>query len=131
MSKTVILWVLAAIAGVVLVAGVTYAASTLSTQTIGLSSEPLSAGEDLAPAETAMPEATPDRAAAERRRKARARARARARAKARATPTPTATPVPTAAPTVDDHGGDSNAIEPGDDSGGHGRNSGKGGGGDD
>ena len=42
--------ILLAIAGVVLVAGVTYAASTLSTQAIGLSSEPLSAGEDLAPA---------------------------------------------------------------------------------
>src|SRR5919107_4205343 len=114
--------VLLAIAGVVLVAGVTYAASGLSTQAIGLSSEPLSAGEDLAP--TATPKATPDRAAAERRRKARARARARgrARAKARATPTPSPVPVPTAVPTVDDHGGDSQLIEPGDDSGGHGSN---------
>ena len=31
-------------------AGVTLAASTLSTQSIGLSSEPLSAGDELAPA---------------------------------------------------------------------------------
>ena len=49
MSKTVIMWGLAAIAGVVLVAGVTYAASGLSSQTIGLSSEPLDTGEALAP----------------------------------------------------------------------------------
>ena len=44
MTRSVILWTLAAIAGVVLVAGVTYAASGLSSQTIGLSSEPLGAG---------------------------------------------------------------------------------------
>ena len=52
MTRSVILWTLAAIAGVVLVAGVTYAASGLSSQTIGLSSEPLSSGEELAPAAT-------------------------------------------------------------------------------
>ena len=33
------LWILGALAGVVLAAGVTYAASSLSTQRIGLSSE--------------------------------------------------------------------------------------------
>ena len=49
MNRSVVLWCLAAVAGVVLVAGVTYAASGLSTQTIGLSSEPLSAGDDLSP----------------------------------------------------------------------------------
>jgi len=118
MVRRTLLWCLAAIAGVVLVAGVTYAASGLSTQEIGLSSEPLSAGEELAPkaTATASPTATP-RKAAERRRKARRRA----------TPTPTPPPVVTAVPTVDDHG---SAIEPGDDSGGHGSNRG-GGGGDD
>ena len=46
MSRSVILWALAAVAGVVLVAGVTYAASGLSSQSIGLSSEPLGAGEE-------------------------------------------------------------------------------------
>ena len=38
------LWILGALAGVVLAAGVTYAASSLSTQRIGLSSEPVNAG---------------------------------------------------------------------------------------
>ena len=120
MVRRTLLWCLAAIAGVVLVAGVTYAASGLSTQAIGLSSEPLSAGEALAPkaTATASPAATL-RKAAERRRKTRRRA----------TPTPTGTPTPppvvTAAPTVDANG---SGIEPGDDSGGHGTNRGSGGG---
>ena len=114
MFKTTLLWTLAAIAGVVLVAGVTYAASGLSTQTIGLSSEPLSAGEELAPAKTATPKptATPEK---QRPRKAPAK------------PRKTPTPVPTAAPTVDDGGGQFVPVEPGDDSGGHGRNRGSGG----
>ena len=94
MRRTV-LWILAAVAGVLVVAGVTAAASTLSTQTIGLSSEPPSAGSRLAPARTATP--TP-KATPRPRRKPR---------KPRATPTPTATPPPvvTPVPTVDDHGG--------------------------
>jgi hypothetical protein len=104
-----VLWILAAVAGVLLVAGVTAAASSLSTQTVGLSSEPLSAGEQLTPRATAQPTATPT-------------PRPKARKKPERTPTPAATAVPTAAPTavptVDDHGG-------GDD------NSGKGGGGSD
>ena len=69
MTRSAILWTLAAIAGVVLVAGVTYAASGLSSQTIGLSSEPLGAGGDLAPAATPTAAGTSaaDRAAARRR----------------------------------------------------------------
>ncbi len=115
MPRTV-LWILAAVAGVLLVAGVTAAASSLSTQTIGLSSEPLSAGEQLTPRATATPTPKP-----------------KAGKKPKRTPTPTPTPtacdaVPTAVPTVDDHGG-------GDDSSGKGGggddNSGHGGGGDD
>jgi len=120
MFKTTLIWALAAIAGVVLVAGVTYAASGLSTQTIGLSSEPLSAGESLAPKATPSATATPQRkAAAPKKRK---------KPRARATPTGTPTqppPVATAAPTVDTRG---SGTEPGDDSGGHGSNSGGGGG---
>src|SRR3954468_20961201 len=107
MFRTTLLWTLAAIAGVVLVAGVTYAASGLSTQTIGLSSEPLSAGESLAP------QATPS--AATPQRKAAAPKKRKTRRTARAAPTATPTPPPpviTAAPTVDDHG---SGIEPGDD----------------
>jgi hypothetical protein len=49
------LWVLAALAGLALAAGVTYSAGRLSTQRIGLSSEPLSAGDELAPRTTATP----------------------------------------------------------------------------
>jgi hypothetical protein len=122
MFRTTLLWTLAAIAGVVLVAGVTYAASGLSTQTIGLSSEPLSAGESLAPKATPNATATPRHKAAAPKKRKKPRP-------TRATPTPTPPPpVITAAPTVDDHG---SGTEPGDDSGGHGGNSGGGGGGDD
>ena len=87
------LWILGALAGVVLAAGVTYAASSLSTQRIGISSEPVSAGRELAP-RTATP--TP---------RARPKPKRTPRPKSTATPRPTATAIPTAAPTVDDHGG--------------------------
>src|SRR4051812_36243840 len=114
MRRTV-LWSLAAVAGVLLVAGVTALASSLSTQTIGLSSEPLSAGERLVPRATATATPTPT---ARKRRK---------RAKPTPTATPTSTPVATAVPTVDDHGGDRD-----DDNSGRGSdNSGHGGGDDD
>jgi hypothetical protein len=92
--RNTVLWILAAIAGVLLVAGVTAAASSLSTQAIGLSSEPLTAGDQLTP--RATPTATP-----------RPKPKPRKRAKATPTPTPTPTAVPTAVPTVDDHGGGS------------------------
>src|SRR3954452_20301642 len=63
------LWILAAVAGVLVVAGVTAAASTLSTQTIGLSSEPLTAGDELAPRTTATPTATSRKADDRRKQK--------------------------------------------------------------
>ena len=102
------LWILGALAGVVLAAGVTYAASSLSTQRIGLSSEPVNAGRELAPRATATrtPTATPSPKPKKKKRR-----------RPQPTPTPqaTATPAPTAVPTVvDDHGGG------GDDSGGGG-----------
>ena len=124
-----LLWILLAVGGVLLVAGVTLAASRLSTQTIGLSSEPLSAGDELAPRATPTPtaSATADPVRSERR------ARRRARARARATPTPT--PPPPVA-TVDDDGDDDSSGESesgGDDDSGHGRgrDRGRGRGGDD
>src|SRR5690349_7047045 len=92
------LWILAAVAGVLVVAGVTAAASTLSTQSVGLSSEPLTAGEELAPTTTPTP--TPRK------------------------PKRSATPTPTPTPTVDDHGGSSgrsgSSGHGSDDHGGHG-----------
>jgi hypothetical protein len=104
------LWILGALAGVVLAAGVTYAASSLSTQRIGLSSEPVNAGRELAPRATATrtPTSTPTPKPKRKKKKR--------RPKPTATPRATATAVPTAVPTVDDHGGGG-----GDDSGGGGR----------
>jgi hypothetical protein len=90
--RSTALWILAAIAGVLLVAGVTAAASSLSTQAIGLSSEPLTAGDQLTPRATPTPTPKP---------------RKKQRPRPTATPTPAATAIPTAAPTVDDHGGGS------------------------
>src|SRR6476661_10390321 len=103
-----LLWTLGALAGVVLAAGVTYAASSLSTQRIGISSEPVSAGQELAPKATASRTPTPTPKPKTRKKR---------------TPTPTATPQPTAiptrAPTVDDNGGGSDRHGSGG-SGGHG-----------
>jgi septal ring-binding cell division protein DamX len=101
------LWILGALAGVVLAAGVTYAASSLSTQRIGLSSEPVNAGRELAPRATATRTPTPTPTPKPKKKKRRPKPTATAR--------PTATAVPTAVPTVDDHGGGG-----GDDSGGGG-----------
>ena len=94
---------IAAVAGLFLAAALTTAASTLSGQSVGLSSEPLSAGRGLAPAETEEPEPTP-------------RPTRTPRPKRTATPAPD----PTTAPTVDD-----------DNSGSDDDNSGPGGGDDD
>jgi hypothetical protein len=105
------LWILGALAGVVLAAGVSYAASSLSTPRVGLSAEPPSVGADLAPRATATPKPRPKRTATPRPKR---------KPKPRATSTPTTVPVPTAAPTVDDHGGES-----GDDSSGKGGGSGR------
>jgi len=109
--RTLLIAILA-IGGLVLAAGLTTAASTLSGQSVGLSAEPLSAGESLAPRETATPART---------RTPRPTRTATPKPTRTATPQPTRTP----APTVDDDnrgpgGGD-------DDGGGHGRGRGRGG----
>ncbi len=49
MSRQAALWMLAAVVGIVLTAGITWATSQLTSQHIGISSEPLSAGHGLAP----------------------------------------------------------------------------------
>jgi hypothetical protein len=121
MRRPALLWTLAAVGGLVLVAGMTLAASRLSSQTVGLSSEPLQAGGSLAPADATR---TPSPTAKPRGAKQRKRARPKP-------PAPTAIPTPravvTAAPappapvaTVDDHGGHGSDDPPGDDHGGHG-----------
>jgi len=117
-----VLWFLGALAGVVLAAGVTYAASSLSTPQVGLSGEPPSAGADLAPRTTATPTPTP-------RPQRTATPRPRPKRTATPRPRPTTVPVPTPVPTVDDDGGESG--ESGDDSSGKGRGRGRGRGGDD
>ena len=58
MPKRTALWILLALLGLVVAAGVTAAASRLSTQHVGLSSEPLSAGERLGPAARSSPPPT-------------------------------------------------------------------------
>lgn len=49
-TRTLLVWIAVGLAGLALAAGVTYAAMQLSSQRIGLSAEPPSAGEELAPA---------------------------------------------------------------------------------
>jgi uncharacterized membrane protein YgcG len=111
------LWILAAVAGVLVVAGVTLAASTLSTQTIGLSSEPLTAGDELAPRETATP--APDKPRKREHEPHRSGADDR-------TGTPTSTPSST-----DDHGGRTDDHSGSNSSGSTRGGSGSSGGGDD
>lgn len=49
MSRQTALWGLAALLGIVLTAGITWTTSQLTSQHIGISSEPISAGHSLAP----------------------------------------------------------------------------------
>jgi len=46
--RTLLAWIAVGLVGLALAAGVTYAATQLSSQRIGLSAEPPSAGEELA-----------------------------------------------------------------------------------
>jgi hypothetical protein len=57
--RGIVAWTLAAVAGLVLAVAISYAASTLSSQHVGLSSEPLSAGDRLVPRATRTPTARP------------------------------------------------------------------------
>lgn len=97
-------WVGIALTGLVLAAGLTTAAAQLSNQRVGISSEPLTAGDELAPAPTPPPTATPRAARTSTPRPTRT-----------ATPAATRTALPTA---TGGHGSDDG---PGDDSGGRGR----------
>ena len=127
--RSILLWSLAALGGLLLAAGVTLAASSLSSQRIGLSAEPLSAGDDLAP--SGSPD-VPQRAADTATRTPTATPRATR------TPTPSPTPPParTVAPTTSSGadngggGGGSDDSSGGDDSSGRGRGRGRGRGGE-
>jgi hypothetical protein len=51
-ARTLLVWIAVGLVGLALAAGVTYAATQLSSQRIGLSAEPPSAGQELAPRKT-------------------------------------------------------------------------------
>jgi hypothetical protein len=53
-ARTLLLWIAVGLVGLVLAAGISYAATQLSRQRIGLAAEPPSAGAELAPARTGM-----------------------------------------------------------------------------
>ena len=121
--RSIVLWSLAAPARLLLAAGLTLAASSLSSQRIGLSAEPLSAGDDLAP--SGSPD-VPQRAADTATRTP--------TATPRATRTPTSSPTPpparTVAPTTssgDDNGGGGGSDDSSSGSGGDDSSSGSGG----
>lgn len=54
-TRSLLVWIAVGLAGLALAAGVTYAATQLSSQRIGLSAEPPSAGEELVPKAAATP----------------------------------------------------------------------------
>lgn len=95
-----------AIAGLVLVAGVTYLASTLVSQPIGLASEPATLGESLAPPKPAhRPKPKPvTRPKPVKRRKSVTKPTATATIPSATTPTTTA-PTTATQPPSDDSGG--------------------------
>lgn len=57
-TRSILVWVAIGLVGLALAAGVSYAATQLSSQRIGLSAEPPSAGEQLAPPTATAPART-------------------------------------------------------------------------
>ena len=88
--RPIVVWIVVGLLGLVLAAGVSYAATLLSSQRIGLAAEPPSAGEDLAPAAARTTTATA--------RPARTTT-ARTVPRTSTAPAPVQTAPPTAAPT--------------------------------
>lgn len=99
-----------ALLGVVLAAGIALAASRLASQPIGLSSEPVSAGSDLAPAEPAR-----STRPAKRRRTPERPTRTTPTTPVQPTSPPVATAPTTPSTTGDDSGGDRGESPDGDD----------------
>jgi hypothetical protein len=102
--------VVLAVVGIVLAAALGFAAHVVAQDTIGLPAVSLKGGRPLAP-DDARPKKEHQETTTER--------------------TETTHTETTRTQTVDDHGGSTGQVEPGDDSGGHGRNRGSGGGGSD
>jgi hypothetical protein len=108
---TTVRWVGLALLGIAIAAAVSVAASRLSSQNIGLASEPLSAGRSLAPA---RPVAKPVRRTARKNHRAGSDAATPGTHSAPKPPAPPppvssapVTPAPTPAPAADDSGGTS------------------------
>jgi hypothetical protein len=109
-------WILLGIAGLAVAVALSLAASTLSTQPIGLSGEPLRAGERLAP-----PSATSRRTTSTaRKRTSTAKKTTPAPTQTAPAPTVTATSPTTTTSSGDDHGGRSRGGSGGSGGGGHG-----------
>jgi hypothetical protein len=121
-----------AIAGLMAAVGIGLLANSISGDNVGLSAEPLSAGETLAPkADDRSSERATQRAARERARKRQA-ARRRAQREASQPADPVEMPAPGAEPTTttfDDHGGLRDGSSSGDNSGSGSDSSGSGSGG--
>jgi hypothetical protein len=114
-------WILLALAGLALAVALSVTASNLSTQPIGLSGEPLRAGQKLAPAGVTR-DTTTTRTTAKHRHKRRPKTTTTptttTTTPTTATPAPTITPSPT---TTSGGGGSGSGGEPDD----HGRRSGR------
>ena len=124
------LWIGIGVLSLLLAAALGLATSRLTEAPVGLSAEPVSAGEALAPTATATPTRTPEPTPKPKRKK-----RTPERT-ATPEPTPTAAPTaaPTAVPTVDDDSsgsGSSGDDDSDDDDRGRGRGRGRGRSGDD
>ena len=119
MRRSTLGWAALAVAGLLIAAGAAYAASRIATQPIGLSSEPISAGRQLAPRADAAPRPARKRTPpAKRKRRPRRTPAATATRVPTAAPTTVPTAAPTAAPTVDDHGGSRGSSGKGNGGGG-------------
>jgi hypothetical protein len=95
-NRSLLRWTVAALAGLVFAVGIGIAASTLASERIGLSSEPVNAGGELAPAAVKDP----------------ARSRPRPHRKVRPVPAPTPPqPAAPAQPPVVGGAGDSGHVE--------------------
>src|SRR6476619_1291121 len=104
MSRTTIGWALAAVAGLLLAAGLTLAVSELTSQHVGLYDESPDAGRELV-VSTPARSATTTPARTPKRRRAPAKRPAPPRTTTAPPPVVTTTVAPPPATTTDDHGG--------------------------